>query len=88
MKRPVSERQDSEASQLSHTERLLLSKLQETNQRLCKVTHLWNKTKRQATYLDNQYGRALAEIDQKDKYFETVSKGNIEGFQRREQELK
>ncbi len=73
---------------LSHQERVLLSKLQATNQKLCKVTQLWKESERQAAYLRQQNSRLEGELAQRDKYFETVSKGNIQDRYQSERELK
>ncbi len=73
---------------LSHQERVLLSKLHTTNQKLCKVTQLWKESERQAAYLSQQNKRFEGEIAQRNQYFETVSKGNIQDRYQSERELK
>ncbi len=72
----------------SYQERVLLSKLRATNQRLCKVTQLWKESERQAAYLSQHNNRLEGEIIQRDKYFESVSKKNIQDRYEGEQELK
>ncbi len=73
---------------VSHQERVLLSKLHATNQKLCKVTQLWKESKVEAAYLSQQNNRLEGELVQRDEYFETVSKGNIQDRYQSEQELK
>ncbi len=73
---------------ISHQERVLLSKLHATNQRLCKVTQLWKETERQAAYLSQHNHRLEGEIAQRDTYFESISKKNIQDRYEGEQELK
>ncbi len=73
---------------VSHQERVLLSKLHATNQKLCKVTQLWKEAKRQVAYLSQQASNLEGELEQRAKYFETVSKGNIQDRYQSEQELK
>ncbi len=73
---------------LSHEEKVLLTKLRTTNQKLCKVTQLWKESERQAAYLRQQVSRLEGELVQKDKHFETVSKGNLQDRYQSERELK
>ncbi len=87
MKKPASGRQELETLQIPRAERVLLLKLQDTNQKLCKVTQLWKDSNRQVAYLNNQYKKALTEIELKDRHFEAVSHKNIQEYQKREQEL-
>ena len=76
------------AQQLSHVEKVLLAKLQETNQRLCRVTNLWKDSKQQIAYLEQELKKAATDLQQRKEHFETVSKGNLESFYQREKELK
>ncbi len=73
---------------LSHEEKVLLTKLHTTNQKLCKVTQLWKESERQAGYLRQQVNRLEGELIQKDQHFETVSKGNLQDRYQSERELK
>ncbi len=88
LKKPVSRQQDLETLQIPHTERVLLLKLQDTNQKLCRVSQLWKDSNRQVAYLNNINRQLVTEIKNKDKYFEEISHKNIQEFQKQEQGLR
>ncbi len=88
LKKPVSRQRELETLQIPHTERVLLLKLQDTNQKLCRVTQSWKESNRQVAYLNNQNKKLVTEIENKDKYFDEISHKNILEFERHEQELR
>ncbi len=76
------------AGALSHEEKVLLTKLRTTNQKLCKTTQKWKESVGQVNYLQQQVNRLEGELKQKDQHFETVSKGNLQDRYQSERELK
>ncbi len=74
--------------QLSYTEQVLLAKLRETNQKLCRVTNLWKESKQHIAYLEQELKKTSTDLQQRTEHFEAVSKGNLENFYQRERELK
>ncbi len=85
LKKPVS---SSRKPEIPRAERVLLLKLQDTNQKLCSVTQSWKESRCRVTYLTNQNQHLLVEADRKDRYFEEVSRRNIAAFQKAEQGLR
>ncbi len=88
LKKPASRRQELETLQIPHTERVLLLKLQDTNQKLCRVTQLWKDSNRQVAYLNDQNRKLVTEIELKERQFDEISRKNILEFERQEQELR
>ncbi len=83
LKKPVSRQPE-----IPRAERVLLLKLQDTNQKLCRVTQLWKESRCQVAYLTNQNQRLLAEAERKDSHFDEISRRNITAFQKAEQDLR